>query len=101
MQDMVNEMNKMNRMFHPVYMDSKGKLALQVTDCMRSRKVGFPRQIHRKTENQVIARRDYHDGSAVWFIRGDTFMAWDANGCLLWIHGKGTLFESPIFDSGD
>ncbi|KAH9023675.1 hypothetical protein EDB85DRAFT_1894691 [Lactarius pseudohatsudake] len=40
------------------------------------------------SENQVIARRDIHDGSAVWFTRGRTFKEWNAKGCLLWILGN-------------
>ena len=46
------------------------------------------------SENQVIARRDNHEGSAVWFTRGSTFEKWNADGCLLWIHGKRTSFDS-------
>jgi hypothetical protein len=42
MQDVVNEMNKMNRApSHLLFVDLKGELALQVTGCMRTLGVGF------------------------------------------------------------
>ena len=47
------------------------------------------------SDNRVIARRDNHDGSAVWLTRGSTFEKWNVNGCLLWIYGKRTWFEVP------
>ena len=50
------------------------------------------------SENQVIARRNNRTGSAVWFIHGNTFDDWNANGCLLWIHGKCMFFQTfPSF----
>ena len=42
------------------------------------------------SENQVNARRNIRDGSAVWFTLGNTFANWNAKGSLLWIHGKRT-----------
>ena len=42
------------------------------------------------SENQVNARRDIRDGSAMWFTLGSTFADWNAKGSLLWIHGKRT-----------
>ena len=49
MQDMVNEMNKMNRVLsHPLCVDSKDELASQVTVCTRILGVGFPLQTRRR-----------------------------------------------------
>ncbi|KAN0133396.1 Ankyrin repeat-containing domain protein [Lactarius tabidus] len=69
MQDAVNEMNKMGR----DRLNENSRSWLSPPD---------------PSENQVTARRDNHDGSAVWLTRGDTFEKWNANGCLLWIYGK-------------
>ncbi|KAH9169565.1 hypothetical protein EDB89DRAFT_1454340 [Lactarius sanguifluus] len=69
MQDVANEINKMNR----DRLHEKSRNWLSPPD---------------PSENQVIARRENLDGSAVWFTRGSTFENWNANGCLLWIHGK-------------
>ncbi|KAN0133358.1 hypothetical protein V8E53_008798 [Lactarius tabidus] len=68
-QDAVNEMNKMNR--ERLHENSRSWLSPPDP-----------------SENQVIARRYNHGGSAMWLTRGDTFKKWNANGCLLWIHGK-------------
>jgi hypothetical protein len=49
MQDVVNEINKMNRVLsHSLCMDPTGELASQVTVCTRNPSTGFPRQTHRK-----------------------------------------------------
>ena len=49
MQDVVNEMNKMNRMpSHPLFVDPKGEPTLQVTVCMRTLGVGFRPQTRLK-----------------------------------------------------
>jgi hypothetical protein len=41
--------------------------------------------------NYNTAREIYHDGTATWFTRGETFSRWKSSGSesLLWIHGKG------------
>jgi hypothetical protein len=50
MQDVVNEINKMNRVLsHPVYADPKSELVSQVTAYTRALEVGLPRRTHRKT----------------------------------------------------
>jgi hypothetical protein len=38
--------------------------------------------------NQNIARKVHHNGTALWFTKGDTFKEWEATGSLLWIHGN-------------
>jgi hypothetical protein len=92
MQDAVNEMNKMNR--EPSYLllcvDPKSQHAACFTGDRlheNSRSWLSPPD---PSDNQVIARRDNHDGSAVWLTRGSTFEEWNAKGCLLWIYGKRT-----------
>ncbi|KAI0292993.1 hypothetical protein B0F90DRAFT_1928395 [Multifurca ochricompacta] len=40
------------------------------------------------SKNHNIARKSHHDGTASWFIDGNTFPEWRATGSLLWIHGK-------------
>lgn len=69
MQDIISEMNKINR----DGLQEKSRRWLSPPD---------------PSKNQVIARRDNRDGSAVWFTGGATFENWKATGCLLWIHGK-------------
>jgi hypothetical protein len=50
MQDVVNEINKLNRVLsRPVHTDPKSELASQVTVCTTALEVGFPRRTHRKT----------------------------------------------------
>ncbi|KAH8977589.1 hypothetical protein EDB86DRAFT_3249747 [Lactarius hatsudake] len=52
------------------------------------------RRLSTRRKNQVIARRDVRDGSAVWFTRGNIFKEWNAKGCLLWILGNlSTIIE--------
>ena len=38
--------------------------------------------------NYNIARETHQDGTATWFCEGGVFREWNANGSLLWIHGK-------------
>ncbi|KAI0292992.1 hypothetical protein B0F90DRAFT_1822487 [Multifurca ochricompacta] len=40
------------------------------------------------SKNHNIARKSHHDGTASWFIHGNTFPEWRATGSLLWVHGK-------------
>ncbi|KAN0120604.1 hypothetical protein V8E52_004431 [Russula decolorans] len=41
------------------------------------------------SKNHNIARRAHHEGSAEWFVHGNTFSEWKLKmGSLLWIHGK-------------
>jgi hypothetical protein len=44
-------------------------------------------------KNHNIARRSRHNGTADWFIQGDTFSEWKLSGpsSLLWVHGKREL----------
>jgi hypothetical protein len=48
MQDVVNKINKMDRMSHLLWMVPKSELASQVTVCMRDLSDGFLRQTRRK-----------------------------------------------------
>jgi hypothetical protein len=43
--------------------------------------------------NFNIARRAYHEGTAMWFIQSSIFKRWKSEGSesLLWIHGKRTF----------
>jgi hypothetical protein len=60
--------------------------------------------------NHNIARNAHHEGSAEWFIRGNTYPQWKTStGSLLWVHGKRVYIpfshpyysiEKPIFYSG-
>ena len=51
MQDVVNKINKMDRVLsHLVYLDPKDELASQVTVCTTALEVGFPHQIRPKTK---------------------------------------------------
>jgi hypothetical protein len=43
-QDVVTEINKINRMFNRLRMNPKDELAVQVTVCMTNLEVGFPHQ---------------------------------------------------------
>ena len=36
----------------------------------------------------------HHEGTALWFIQGNTFADWKVSGSLLWIFGKRTSFYS-------
>ncbi|KAH9966342.1 hypothetical protein BGW80DRAFT_734349 [Lactifluus volemus] len=38
--------------------------------------------------NDNLARGAHHEGTAEWFIRGDTFQEWKKTGSLLWIRGN-------------
>ena len=41
--------------------------------------------------NHNTARKAHHEGTAEWFIHGDTFAEWKSTtGSVLWIHGKRT-----------
>lgn len=37
--------------------------------------------------NYNIARKSHHDGTATWFIQGNTFREWEMTGSLIWVHG--------------
>ena len=38
--------------------------------------------------NHFVARQARHEGTAEWFIQGNTLQQWKSTGSLLWIHGK-------------
>ena len=41
--------------------------------------------------NHNTARNAHHEGTAEWFIHGNTFSEWKSStGSVLWIHGKRT-----------
>ncbi|KAH8987465.1 hypothetical protein EDB92DRAFT_1948568 [Lactarius akahatsu] len=53
--------------------------------------------------NYNIARRDAHEGTAMWFFQGSTFRDWRVTGSLMWIHGipgsgKSVLCSSIIYE---
>ena len=90
MQDVVNEMNKMNRVSsHLLCVVPMSEPAGLTGDRLHQNSKSWLSPPD-PSENQVIARRDNHDGSAMWLTRGDTFEKWNAKGCLLWIYGKRT-----------
>ena len=40
------------------------------------------------SSNYNIAREVFHEGTATWFIQGNTFREWEVAGSLFWVHGK-------------
>ena len=46
------------------------------------------------SKNYNIGRQFHQDGTATWFIQKNVFAEWNANGSLLWVHGKRT-FQRP------
>ena len=44
------------------------------------------------TVNYNVAREARLEGTARWFLQGNTFKSWKSTGSLLWIHGKRVLF---------
>ena len=44
------------------------------------------------SKNHNIALGAHHGGTAEWFIQCHTFEEWNAEGSLLWVHGKRTSF---------
>jgi hypothetical protein len=50
------------------------------------------------SKNHNIARKAHHEGSAEWFVHGDTFSEWKWKmRSLLWIHGKRASPSFPLF----
>jgi len=43
--------------------------------------------------NHNIARNDYLEGTASWFLQSDSYKEWTTTGSLLWIHGKRMRFS--------
>jgi hypothetical protein len=55
-------------------------------------------------KNHNIACESHHEGTAAWFVQGDTFSEWKVSnsGSLLWIHGKRPLKpNSPAYVISD
>ena len=49
------------------------------------------------SKNHNIARKAHHEGSAEWFVHGNTFSEWKwKTGSLLWIHGKRASPPFPL-----
>ena len=65
MQDVVNEMNKMNRMSLPLWMDPNDELASQAIVCTTNLWAGFLRQTRRKIKSlrAIIITTDLRSGS--------------------------------------
>jgi len=49
--------------------------------------------------NHHIAYESHHEGTAAWFLEGETFSEWKASGLssLLWMHGKRELSSGAYF----
>ena len=49
-------------------------------------------------KNHNIALGSRHNGTATWFVQGDTFSQWKSSGLssLLWIHANRQLLSSPL-----
>ena len=47
--------------------------------------------------NYNTASDAHHEGTALWFIEGDTFKDWKASGSLLWLYGKRTSLSFSGF----
>jgi hypothetical protein len=89
MQDLVNEINKMNRVSsHLLSADQKNEFC-SAGDRLHENSRGWLSPPD-PSQNQVIARLHNYDGSAMWLTRGDTFEKWNTKGGLLWIYGKRT-----------
>ena len=43
--------------------------------------------------NYNTASDAHHEGTALWFIQGDTFKDWIESGSLLWLYGKRTFIS--------
>jgi hypothetical protein len=50
-------------------------------------------------KNHNIARGSQHDGTAAWWIQGETFQQWKYSdeSSFIWIHGKRQCFMLPSF----
>ena len=95
MQELANDMNKSRRTFHyPCTIavvvvggggnDSDDFIGDQLQENFR-RWLSPPDP----SINYNTALNAHHEGSAEWFIHGDTYLKWRmSTGSLLWIHGK-------------
>ena len=41
--------------------------------------------------NYNTASDAHHEGTALWFIKGNAFKDWKESGSLFWLHGKRSL----------
>ena len=50
-------------------------------------------------KNHHIACESHLEGTAAWFLEGETFSEWKASGqsSLLWMHGKREFRQAPTF----
>src|SRR5260221_8725796 len=65
------------------------EIAFQVTNYCKIFEIGSPLPILGKITTSP-AIRAISEGTATWFVQGDTFSEWKSSGpsSLLWIHGK-------------
>ena len=47
--------------------------------------------------NQNFVKKSRLKGTAAWFLESSALAKWKSSGSLLWIHGKRTLFEPPMY----
>jgi hypothetical protein len=90
----LNDMNKMKRLLFP--------LPLR----FRDRRYSVGDQLQRDFQqwlsppdpstNHNFVSKLRHKGTTAWFFESSALKEWKANGSLLWIHGKRTLFELPM-----
>jgi hypothetical protein len=54
-------------------------------------------------KSHSINRESYHNGTAIWFVEGNTFAEWKSSGpsSLLWIHGKRQYLQLQILAESD
>src|SRR5712672_1508636 len=90
LQQVASNMNKFRRMFNPdsiVINDGQyGSLGDELQEKVRRWLSPLDPSINHNT-----AKDAHHEGSAKWFIHGNTFQRWKVGtGSLLWVHGKRT-----------
>jgi hypothetical protein len=87
MQQLVNGMNESKRPFLIDVLTRNAEICL--TGQQLRRDVRSWLSLPDLWKNYNFGRETHHDGTARWFIQGDTFAKWKSSAySLLWIHGK-------------
>ncbi len=85
MQQLASDINKMRRSYQFILVDRA--LTRIAGDQMQKDSTSWLSPPD-PSKNYNIGCKTHRDGTATWFFQASVFSEWDANGSLLWIHGK-------------
>src|SRR6266851_7824024 len=91
LQEILNEVNRMKRLFSPLFPSLSAEIETTVAGDQFQRDVRHWLSPPDPSTNHHIVWKGHHKGTGKWFFESSILSDWKSTGSLLWIHGKRTL----------